>query len=250
MSRAAGSFAGFFPSAPSVQQQKRKRAAADRDKPDTASTVADAAADSPRDSCPPPQDGHHKRRRTSTFTQDREDRDLLNGEAGDLLNGIVGSASSTSTVSSVFSSGALGAMSSQPVAGASPHTQTPLTVPESSPRRRSVSPRQNKPHDAAPLVNGNCASPSKSSHENEGLLVVDQVMSFSPQERIQVRPGPGEVKGERVFYDPQLDPKYRKLLKEEREGVKLRTRPFGQLVSTSSRRVDAWPTLGPSSIAF
>lgn len=232
MSRSAGSFAGFFPSAPSVQQQKRKRAAASRDRSDAiaSSHTSHSVSNSDRDQTSA-LDGHHKRRRTSNHEQVPEEQIHINGDAGDLLNGVVGSASSTSTVSSVFSNGAPGAMSSGHVAGATPQTQTPLTVDESSPPRRSISPHHGKTYSIAAQVNGDHLSPHCPIQEKQRISGDFSSKDSSPRVRVRALPNAGEIKGERVYYDPQLDPKYKKPPGEEK---KAKYRSFGQVVSKLS----------------
>ena len=234
MSR-AGSFEGFFPTAPSVRQ-KRKRAA-DRD------TGYLAPNDEPNGSFSPPYaqstspittSGDPKRRRiTGTdvdgSTRDSDDRSYLNGEAGDTANGI-GSASSHnstvsshhSTVSSVFSAPGHPTVSSHNGIVPGSHTLTPATTHDFSPPGRMPSPTVKAA--LQPKTGADSLGHDRQSLVNPCQSAVDSI-DKPPQTRIEARSGVGEIKGMKAVYDPELDPK---LSSKDRRKFKVRYKDFGK----------------------
>src|SRR5271163_3862522 len=147
MSRPVGNkFADFFPNAPSVIQQRKSSKAVDQlktraDEPNDVSShappkeSASRPAPSPRGSVATPSVKHIDSGKVNGGPSNQEEHDNF---SGDLLNG-VGSASSTSTASSVFS--ATNANSAMSLAnGSHLHTLTPLTNSDASPRGKMMSP--------------------------------------------------------------------------------------------------------------
>ena len=232
MSRSSKGFADFFPTAPSVLQQKRSRPKEPETARKRASPIPDRRSVRPSDLTSP---GHQEKR----FTRDERRRshdyseqtprsnDELDTNNGDLLNG-VGSASSTSTNSSLFDN----ARSTARLNGEGNFSTslTPLTNTELSPpnHQKSVSADKFTPDE-----------PARSRHESRELSrhMMAQIRPHSPAVVSKARstwscarPGQGEFKGEKLVYDPELDKtidrsKRKELLR------KLEYRPFSKKVS-------------------
>ena len=211
MSRSSKGFADFFPTAPSVLQQKRFKASQSRKDPRSPSGKDAALLD------------------TSTTTHtlstvNREARSEINGalsapfhreqpshvadesdtvHGGDLLNG-VGSASSTSTSSSVFSTNHNAQGVALKTGTHRSASVTPLTNVESSPPDNAfASPGNKHVHNPTRIAKGapssrNNAKPS----EDHGVAMPANTPILA---KSQARPGKGEVKGVKVLYDPELD---------------------------------------------
>ena len=199
MSRPAGKFADFFPTAPSVlQQRKSSRTAQQRSKPHSGVKVEPPRNTSTKSyssqlctrednlDAPNPAKGADGIKRTRTT-------DEMESSPGDLLNG-AGSASSTSTASSVFSS------NHQPstmtfLHGNPLHALTPLTNSELSPPEKLVSPSQETDAGAA---------------KDLKMISVSATMTpiqTPPSLHLSARPSGSVVKGCKVTYDPELDKK-------------------------------------------
>lgn len=236
MSRSSKGFADFFPTAPSVLQQKRSRTAQHRK----------------RQKSPSVDDSHHVHAVLDTTVANVRDGDLLvspntNGTyvddtstptlqdendlvQGDLLNS-VGSASSSSTTSSVFSSHhrPLGLALGRP-----PVTLTPLTNNDSSP-----------PEDDKSLADGKydtfdsqIALPREASREHPEVRSTAPGTSTltnksTPESgKLSARPGKGEVKGTITIYDPDLD---KTLSSKEKKARQVQYKTFGQEVRPIER---------------
>ena len=209
MSRSSKGFADFFPTAPSVLQQKRSKAAQNRRRPKS-ELVSDPNPPHVPKAPRAPSDGgsegdningiHTDEARIDPTSAARDDNDCGHG---DLLNEVA-SASSTSTSSSIFSNGqqALG------MAHANDHHKstslTPLTNLDSSPPANFLpSPKRKHNHGTAVSV-----GLSRRSPVHEPLRDAPQTESYdyTPlQKRCQVRPGAGEIKGAKIKYDPERD---------------------------------------------
>lgn len=134
-------------------------------------------------------------------------------EPGDMLNGVGSASSLTSHTSSSFSGHSESArhMSKTPASAL-----TPLTQPDSSPAKAqtpSLALKMEKPH-----TNG-----SRPHTFGPNTAHATPVPS-PPHDRPQARPPPGETKGYRAVWDPELDSK---LGKEEKRKMKPKIRPFG-----------------------
>ena len=109
--------------------------------------------------------------------------------AGDILNG-VGSASSTSTISSIFSdrnaARSAGAVMST--------TLTPLTNTESSPRAKVASPSFDGHNYHATSINGTISARGNMTPQ-----------LTPPANKQSARPYDLEIKGSKCTYDPELD---------------------------------------------
>ena len=227
-----GTFEGFFPSAPSVQQQKRKRAALDRERLEAPPDGTTDGVRSPIGIEPPAQHQNVKRPRLSSCTGHDEHPNVIN-EPGDLLNGVGSASSLHSTTSSVFSNGGQVPGSNQYGAGNSSHAQTPLTAPESSPLDKTHTPHQSKPlNTSAPTGNAESEFPENQERQHQHLV---PPCATNRIERPSARPGVGEIKGEKVVYDPDLD---RKLSSKERRNPNLKVRymKFGEKVGEQQSR--------------
>ncbi|KAL8843632.1 MAG: hypothetical protein Q9170_000136 [Blastenia crenularia] len=232
MSRSSKGFADFFPTAPSVlQQRKRSRATEDRRNPPPAPTAtsspprgrsassrvlkSEAATDQyqlpgPKDN-PDPATSAHLLLEEGDATQ------------GDLLNGI-GSASSSSTASSVFS--ASNRMLNQASQRGSNHSTnwTPLTHVDASPSRDAMDSPRHDPANKEPFTvehdyKKNFGPGSKFTSTRSSHVTVTSVRTS------HARPAKGEVKGNKLRYDPDLD---RKLSRKEQRTTKPVYVQFGQ----------------------
>jgi histone-lysine N-methyltransferase SETD1 len=148
MSRASAGFADFFPTAPSVLQQKSKKAARDRQ----SSKIKQASSPRPiPDAELAGGGGQRKTQEGSTASSQSSDQvtsndinkqqtsgaqDDADEAQGDLLNGVGSASSHTSTVSSVFSAPQQLPLASQQAAGLEGKL-TPLTSLEYSPSRQN-----------------------------------------------------------------------------------------------------------------
>ena len=222
MSRSSKGFADFFPTAPSVVAQKRSKAAQIRNRPRSPradeGSVARASlahhASSERDREPAPPENGTSNGPTRILKNVPGCDDTENGP-GDLLNG-VGSASSTSTSSSVFSN-SYHPRSHEPRYGHGSSTSlTPMTVVDSSPpdHGHGSPERKNSLHHAM----------SRTSHVPSPHVGTAQTTSNPGLSRKQARPPKGEVKGCRLVYDPDLVPS------KERKNKKVQYETFGELV--------------------
>jgi len=232
MSPPAGSFGGFFPSAPSVLQERQKKARL------KGSFKADVAGDSTDDHCvhvrasPPFRDDVEKRplransRDNQTFMADVDDPCTMTDTPGDLLN-VIGSASSlASTVSSIFSNGTVGA-SRHLDSHTSGVPLTPMTSHESSPPHTTLA--SGKPqlerYSGQERTRLSRNSPPRTA---QCASTVDKAASNPRQARLQAQPRTGEVKGTKLIYDPELDPK---LASKDKRKLKPRYKKFGEEVS-------------------
>lgn len=239
MSNSKGSFAGFFPSAPSVQQQRRKRAALDRDHSGAVSDGLVNGAASPCDQDEQSSSNHGSRKRQRLSHSELEGtvdegvirQNPLNGETGDLPNGVGSASSLSSAVSSVFSSSAQTVMPVQPHGiAAGSHSLTPLTNIDSSPPGHQKSPRSTKalldnPASGTTLsLNGDDL---KAAGSSSAAITPD---ATPPLIRVEARPPPGETKGVKAIYDPELDTR---ISAKDKRKLKIRYRKFGEDVSAS-----------------
>ena len=199
------SFEGFFPTAPAVIQQRKSKAALGkkqlasppaRDLSAAAVAAPEASVSAKRNEPPAETDGS---RATGALQSDaalNSAQDDSESVPGDLLNG-VGSASSTSTASSVFSHPR---PTDAPNSRAVPrNTSTPLTNDDVSSPNFGKSPSHAKPDSA---------SVSTAKMESTSLPEPAADVATSPtRERVpeHARPGRSESKGVKIIYDPELD---------------------------------------------
>ena len=225
MSRSNKNFADFFPTAPSVLQQKRSRPLpASRDTPSFtprnghAADVPVAPSASLNDKIKPANFSTGSKG-ASRNAKSREDHD---GAQVDIVHE-VGSASSTSTgAESVFSTHQKNSVSALPSGAQKSTSLTPLTNIDSSPRPNGIhSPPKRMPVENVYSLGFSPGSPSAESVSNDTCSNLERTPQ---QQRKQARPGRGEVKGHQIIYDPTFDKDKKKRTREPE------FRPFGQEV--------------------
>ena len=213
-------FADFFPTAPSVLQQKKSKSAHQRKRQDPTSVHDAINAPSSSKASPTAFEGGGSQRPSVHGNGDVDHtmpdatpiiHDETESTPGDILNG-VGSASSTSTTSSVFST------HNRPVDAAHRRgnlnaTLTPLTNESSSPPSTSKSPAHLK-QEAHANSERRGASNTSTTHEPPPQ---NPVAPFPDVELPQARPARGLKKGIKVVYDPELD---KSLNSKEKRGKK------------------------------
>lgn len=238
MSRSSKGFADFFPTAPSVLQQKRSKAAQFRRR--TKSPPANKHKilnESPGLSGPPNQQTeavpltnglHHGGTRAELTAPVQEEIECA---PGDLLNG-VGSASSTSTASSIFSTNHHVANMAHPNGTRHSTSLTPLTTADSSPPANTLdSPQQRRIRERGNYEHESGRSPAHSEVQTTHPFL--QQSYAEPPTQAHARPGRGEIKGIKVLYDPDLD---KKLTSKERKSRRVQYRDFGKDVGLKVER--------------
>ncbi len=232
MSRSSKGFADFFPTAPSVLQQKRFKAAQFRRRLKSPSAGGSKPANVP---CEPPASPHGETKGTVVPSSGERLDHILPDSAqtaqeegecvhGDLLLNGVGSASSTSTASSVFSTG------HHTLNMAHPNETTPLTnVDSSPPSNTQESPQQPRTRDCVISAGRSNRSPSPQQVTEVQPPIVSPYVQ--PTSTFQARPGNGEVKGLKITYDPYRN---KKLTPEERRSAEVQYEEFGKEVSLIS----------------
>ena len=231
MSRSSKGFADFFPTAPSVLQQKRSKAAQNRRRPER-EPVRDPNIPHVPVAPPAPSDGESEGdivasvqdgdARIGPISGLQEDNDC--GQ-GDLLNEVA-SASSTSTSSSVFSTGHRALGMAHPNDHHHSTSLTPLTNLDSSPPANNLaSPRRKHNPEIAITARISRRSPL---HEPVPTASRTRTPDYAqPQKRCQARPGKGEIKGAKIKYDPDHD---KKLTSKERKSRVAEYTHFGKEV--------------------
>lgn len=205
MSRSSKGFADFFPTAPSVLQQKKSKTAHQRKRQDSLADARNAQTGSNRTT---PADQHGGQQNSTVLSGGDSDHVMVDAPPaiqdeteypqGDLLNG-VGSASSTSTVSSVFSAKNR-ALDIANHRGNPTTSHTPLTTASSSPPGMNKSPAHSK-QESNPTI----GQKTESKWTPPQNLQPPIAASTSPDDQFQARPGLGRIKGIKVTYDPELD---------------------------------------------
>lgn len=232
MSRSSKGFADFFPTAPSVLQQKRSKASQDRRRhqsPSAGQTCSSSAPPAP----PAPSDGEGEGDTTANGTLNGHLNAMPNSlthEENDIANSDiaheVGSTSSTSTTSSIFSAVTRDANMAHHDGPHKSTSLTPLTNTDSSPRANgNNSPPKRRIYDEHLSVGNSALSPQRDQLEGASIH-----QGFDPA-RAQLptapsaRPGKGEIKGFKAVYDPDLD----KTLKgKEKRSRQVQYSPFGE----------------------
>ena len=240
MSRSSKGFADFFPTAPSVLQQKRSKASEDRERYFATATTSlrnSHAASAPRLSSRGDREReiHTKRMKdgisdTSTKILSQEESEYTNGDASQEI----GSASSTSTTSSVFSASRKDGNIANHNGLHNPTTLTPLTNMDSSPRANGMnSPPKTNSNDKHPTAKYNQRSPiSGRVEENVGARMEEASTPESLSSECatlisgpRARPGVGEVKGYKIVFDPDAD---RTLKGKEKRNRTAEYKAFGE----------------------
>ena len=228
MSRSNKNFADFFPTAPSVLQQKRSKpfhssrdssALNNRDHHTADATLVQSASFIDRTKQANPLTGTKAGSRHASL---RDDHD---GVQADAVHE-VGSASSTSTgAESVFSAQHKASMAMQANGAQKSTSLTPLTNVDSSPRPNGArSPPKRAPVENLYVSGFSPVSPSAESITKESWDTSSNSGRTAQHDRPQARPGKGEVKGYKIIYDPTFDKDKKKRSKEPEFGA------FGQEV--------------------
>lgn len=238
MSRSSKGFADFFPTAPSVLQQKRSKASQDRRRhqsPSAGLSCSSSALPGPPASSDGEVEGDTLANRT------------LNGHAGTMPNSLtheendiansdiaheVGSTSSTSTTSSIFSAANRDANMAHQDGPHKSTSLTPLTNTDSSPRANgNISPPKRRIHDEHLSVENSALSPRDQLEGASIYQGIDPARAYLPP-ALSARPGKGEIKGFKAIYDPDLD----KTLKgKEKRSRQVQFSPFGAEVGLLDR---------------
>ena len=218
MSRSTKNFADFFPTAPSVLQQKRSKpfqssrdsaSLSTREHHATNASVIQSTSSRAGAKQANYQTGTEAR---SRHTSSREDHD---GAQADTVHE-VGSASSTSTgAESVFSAQQKASVATQANGAQKSTSLTPLTNVDSSPRPNGLrsSPKR-VPADSLYVSGFSPVSPSAESITKESWDTSSNVGRTSQHDRPRARPGRGSVKGYKIIYDPTFDKDKKKRSKE------------------------------------
>lgn len=229
MSRASDSFAKLFPDAPTVRDKKRKRESEDQQ----VSTVRDSTSSANSNTSQKAQPaslqhesaGHTNPGGTKDNTSHPSpgDDDIAQGESGDLLSGVGSASSLASNASSIFSNAP--AMTSSTTSTTNP-VLTPITSTEySPPGKRSSSPRHTKTaHEHMPTATSASHAAASASSQHDTASATS--LHTPPEELKQALPGPGEVKGSKCIFDPDL--KFSD--STERKKYKVKYKTFGDQV--------------------
>ena len=236
MSRALKGFADFFPTAPSVLQQKRSKTAQHRKRPKSSVVEEPAVHEFSQSTHVDTANAHVERpliangihRGDITTEPSPVTQEEIESIQGDLLNG-AGSASSSSTTSSVFSSHHRTDVVSNTNGGILLATLTPLTNTDSSPPGRNDSPPKCAKQIPITSVNvHNEAAPVFLTHTDMDQIPATLTPISSPGSGpSQARPGRGEPKGTKAIYDPELD---KKLSSKDKKSRKVQYVTFGEEV--------------------
>ena len=242
MSRSSKGFADFFPTAPSVLQQKRSKPLQGRKRPRSPPGVDATSSQKmplPHTSSQRSEDGRsasnamfNGQGRTEQPLNLPDDGDTAHG---DLLNG-VGSASSTSTSSSLFS---INQNHHEAKIKNGSASLTPNTNVDSPPQQSSLaSPRRNQVHGKTVSSKDppNIVTLPTANSEAQSSLDRSCGPSFN---RTQAQPQLREWKGARVIYDPELDS--RLTSREEKKGRSIEEIAFCTKVSQSQESSLSYP---------
>ena len=234
MSRSSKGFADFFPTAPSVLQQKRSKASQDRRRqqsPATGQPCSSSALSAP----PVPTDGGGEGETLANGTLNGHLNNITNSlmhDENDIANSDiaheVGSTSSTSTTSSIFSAVSRDCNMAHHDGPQKSTSLTPLTNTDSSPRANGHnSPPKRRIYDEHLSVENSALSPPLEQFEGTSILQgLDPLRTQLPPAQ-SARPGKGEIKGFKAIYDPDLD----KTLKgKEKRSRQVQFSPFGEEV--------------------
>ena len=256
MSRSSKGYADFFPTAPSVLQQKRTKTIQHRKRQKSSAIDGSDHAPASTDFTDTIRgEGHFKEvhptngiygdttvqetdttvqetdttvQETDTTVQETNPANQEENEStvGDILNS-VGSVSSTSTTSSVFS---LHNHNTGPYPGSGVGLNTsltPLTNTDSSPTGTNKSPPAHITHASRSSTHKSSAFNVPTTDEMELNTATLTPISSPGSIPLQARPGKGEAKGEKAVYDPELD---KKLTSKEKKGRKVAYKTFGEEV--------------------
>ncbi|KAG8525444.1 uncharacterized protein KY384_009088 [Bacidia gigantensis] len=215
MSRSSNAFANFFPTAPAVLKARKTS-----NSPKASSLKTSRRSPAKAD----PRFWDHERvvatsigARTerNIVAEQRRRQDEREPSRVDLVHED-GSASSTSTASSVFSTNRKTGLSEPSNGTQNPTDLTPLTIMDSSPRTNGMVSPARKPAKSRTVV-GRPASPSEESLDKV-YSPIDSEIERTPQpDRLQARPSKGVEKGWRITYDPFTDKSSKSKDKRQKE---------------------------------
>jgi [histone H3]-lysine4 N-trimethyltransferase SETD1 len=217
-----GNYADYFPNAPTVLHQKRKKPSYET-RPvaafATSLTWTSPALQARKQRSEQQHYGapHNSEDKAKANAVGEED-DVTRGDSGDLLNGVGSASSHASTASSVFSN-AQPTASSYAGNSSSLHALTPMTNTSYSPPGKLTSPQILKGVDGSVQTLG-LQVEQDAQDSSEAITPVQT----PPEPREQARPGPGEEKGFILRYDPELD---REITKEQRKKRRAEPKVFG-----------------------
>ena len=214
MSRSSKGFADFFPTAPSVLQQKKSRTTQERKRHDSSSSfrpvvsshttsISETAASLNSKNSDLRHGSHtngvvhgHLGPEVAPLTQDESE-----SVQGDLLNG-VGSASSTSTASSIFDAHGR-QQDPAPQKRNNQQELTPLTNMDSSSPGNNHSPARVKQESSSAGHPGtaSCVPTLKDS----GPPPTSTPSNTNVPKAGNMAPGKGQITGIKISYDPELD---------------------------------------------
>ncbi|KAL6716319.1 histone methyltransferase set1 [Lecanora helva] len=229
MSRSSKGFADFFPTAPSVLQQKRSKASQDRRAHRSSPSVHTKHAQ-PTDAPYAPLDGElgedvpfvgaaNGELTTMPRSLTQEDSECVNGD----IAHEVGSASSTSTASSIFSAGQRDITMVHQQGIQKSTSLTPLTNVDSSPRQNSTNFSPKRLNQESQLLSTNPPRSPSSPQLSDSVNPDQEPVQRS--RRPQPRPLKGEPKGWKAIYDPDLD---KSLRGKEKRGRSAQYQSFGE----------------------
>ncbi|KAI9700580.1 MAG: histone methyltransferase set1 [Bogoriella megaspora] len=230
MSRAStGSFAAFFPNAPSVLEKKRKRSSPSVAEESSKSSASEYYPKSIKASRTSLTGGTLEARSPTTkghtqASNNRDDDEIRSSESGDLLNGVGSASSLASTVSSIFSTPHNPHPTQQQNTSSSGNVLTPLTNTEFSPPQKLGSPNNLKPSNDTTHMEQSSPPGVLAAEQNQHVSGTMTPAYTPPETRPSVRPGPGEIKGFKITFDPELE---RNLSRQERKTMKCRYKTFG-----------------------
>lgn len=229
MSRSSEEFAHYFPFATAVRKQERSIVSQGGVSSHSPSVLAAHASAGPSATSYRENDGPSTGTlgvalATAQESATHEDND---GTQADLANEI-GSATSISTTSSVFSSNHRVAKMAQSNGLHKSTSLTPLTNIDSSPRANGMhSPSKGVLSQNHYSAGASPRSPSGNSSAKSSLSTRLDPTGATQPSKLKVRPGKGEVKGYKIVYDPGLDKTGKSKEKKNREA---QYEAFGQEV--------------------
>ncbi|KAL1850795.1 histone methyltransferase set1 [Paecilomyces lecythidis] len=210
MSRSSAGFADFFPTAPSVLQQKRFKASQERqrgkpklDTEATAKSLSDLADSS---------SGGVIHNSTNETNGDGESGSAPDQESN-VTPGLAGTEPACSTGGASSGSSSAFSQTGTGIANGPPsYTLTPLTNAESSPPCKTSSPSHSRPADQTSIAD---EALRKGTSANDKRAISPLRTPPTPQSQARTLEN-GVVKGSKLVYDPDLD---RKSSKEKRKRV-------------------------------
>ena len=225
MSRSSKGFADFFPTAPAVLKARKKSRSPINPGHRLSQASPSKAAPVHRESDGVGLISASTNGNLSSFSEKRPIHEDPESSRVDMVHEI-GSASSTSTTSSIFSSKYISGRFGPNNGPQNPTDLTPLTNIDSSPRANGVlSPAKKSNIHSGTVAGPTPASPSEES-VGKGYSPTESESGQTPEpDRPNARPSKGEAKGYRITYDPATDKLGKAKDKKNREA---QYEPFGQ----------------------